>query len=137
MPSRLPFSGDVTQAINPWSFLLRQVSQFGIINVNLAKTPSPALEQTILEEVGSYGRQIGRLADALDVVLGTLDRASLTEPQLAAILAFREQLAEVRAIKAAGRSREDRDLAEPAPRLRDASLPRTGRGAGAAEGAEG
>jgi len=39
----------------------------GFININNAKTPAPGLETTIIEEVGSYGRQIGRIADALDV----------------------------------------------------------------------
>ena len=88
-----------------------------------AKTPDPGLETTIVEEVGSYGRQIGRIADALDVLVGTLDRSKLSEKQLLAIMAFREQLGEVRALKLAGRAVADGDLSKPAAKLVSAALP--------------
>jgi len=90
MSMRSPFSGDVTQSILPWTFFSRFLGQIGFININNAKTPDPGLETTIVEEVGSYGRQIGRIADALDVLVGTLDRSKLSEKQLLAIMAFRE-----------------------------------------------
>ena len=98
MSMRSPFSGDVTQSILPWTFFSRFLGQFGFININNAKTPDPGLETTIVEEVGSYGRQIGRISDVLDVLVGTLDRSKLSEKQLFAITAFREQLGEVRAL---------------------------------------
>jgi hypothetical protein len=60
-----PFSGDVLQSF-PWKLFSRQMSQIGFINISEAKTPAPETEQSILEEVGSYGRQIGRIADALE-----------------------------------------------------------------------
>src|SRR3954464_14962773 len=59
-----PVSGDVMQEI------LRSVGQFGLFNFQFGQTPNPALEGRILEDVGSYGRQIGRLADAIDVLIG-------------------------------------------------------------------
>ena len=127
MSMRWPFSGDVTQAINPWNFFVRQMSQIGFININLARTPAPELEQSILEEVGSYGRQIGRLADALDVLVGTLDRSKLEEPQLRAIMAFREQLVGVRAVKSKGRAAVETDLSKPIARLALDALPKRAR----------
>ena len=124
MSLRSPFSGDVTQSILPWSFFSRFLGQIGFININNAKTPDPGLETTIVEEVGSYGRQIGRIADALDVLVGTIDRSALSEKQLLAIMAFREQLSEVRAIKSMGRPDTDGDLSKPAARLVSAALPK-------------
>ena len=48
------------QAINPWSFY-NQGAQSGLINVHLGQTPRPDIEQKVLDEVGSYGRQLGRI----------------------------------------------------------------------------
>lgn len=62
---RAPFSGDVTQSINPWTWMSQLVgNQFGL-NINLGQSSEPALERLILDEVGSYGRQLGRIGDAL------------------------------------------------------------------------
>ena len=100
---RLPLSGDVTQAINPWTWTLRMIGgQFGLINVNLGSSSDPALEQTIIEEVGSYGRQLGRIGDALAVLLRQLDRTKLDSNDLKAIDALEQQLADVKRIKEGG-----------------------------------
>jgi hypothetical protein len=59
---RLPLSGDVTQAINPWSWFFRTVgNQLGLININLGKSSDPELEQRIVNEVGTYGKQLGQI----------------------------------------------------------------------------
>ena len=42
-------------------------AQFGLVNVNLGQTPRPDIEQKVLDEVGSYGRQLGRIGDALEL----------------------------------------------------------------------
>jgi hypothetical protein len=125
MSMRGPFSGDVTQSILPWNFFGRFLGQIGFININNAKTPDPELETRIIEEVGSYGRQIGRIADALDVLVGTLDRTSLNEKQFLAIVAFREQLGEVRATKLKSRyDPEKDDLSKPTAKLAAEASPR-------------
>jgi len=59
---RFPLSGNVDQTINPWTWFFRGINQFGLININLGSSADPDLEQQILEDVGSYGRQIGRSA---------------------------------------------------------------------------
>lgn len=100
MKLALPLSGDVTQAINPVSWWVRSAGQIGLINISLGATPAPDIEERVLDEIGTYGRQIGRLGDAIDVLISCLDRNSLSPEQSAAIAAFETQLAEVRRIKA-------------------------------------
>lgn len=86
------------QAINPWSFY-QQGAQFGLVNVNLGQTPHPEIEQDVLDEVGSYGRQLGRIGDALEVLLDHVALGELGEKERDAIAILRGQLAQVRAIK--------------------------------------
>jgi hypothetical protein len=86
------------QAINPWSFY-QQGAQLGFININLGQTPHPEVEQTILDEVGSYGRQLGRIGDALEVLLKHADLKGLNKAEQDSIELLRGQLIEIRQIK--------------------------------------
>ncbi|MBY5774824.1 hypothetical protein HFN63_32860 [Rhizobium leguminosarum] len=86
------------QAINPWTFY-QQGAQFGFINIDLGSTPAPHTEQTILDEVGSYGRQIGRLGDALEVLLRHVPLENLSKDETDALDVLKGQLAEIRQIK--------------------------------------
>ena len=101
MPNiRLPLSGDVTQAINPWNWMLNSVgSQFGLVNINLGRSADPELEAQILEEVGSYGRQLGRIGDVLGVLLKHVRMDDLSDDEKKKIWAFEAQLAEVARLK--------------------------------------
>ena len=101
MPNvRLPLSGDVTQAINPWNWMLSSVaSQFGLININVGKSADPQLEKQILEEVGSYGRQLGRLGDVLGVLLKHVKLSDLSDDDKKKIWAFESQLTEIERLK--------------------------------------
>jgi hypothetical protein len=85
-----------SRANRPWPF--------GFINIDLGQTPQPEVEQAILDKVGSYGRQIGRIGDALEVLLKhvKLDRLSQTEKDALDVL--RGQLAAVRQVKHDARS---------------------------------
>jgi hypothetical protein len=65
------------QAINPWTFN-QQGAQFGFINIDLGTTAESDLERKILDKVGSYGKQIGRIGDALDVILKHVKLGDLT-----------------------------------------------------------
>jgi hypothetical protein len=97
---RLPLSGDVTQAINPWTWFFRTVgSQFGLININLGKSSDPVLEEQILNDVGSYGRQIGQIGDALRVLLDHVKLDGLKPQEERALKALRYQLDEVDRLK--------------------------------------
>src|ERR1035437_10433633 len=64
MPLQLA-PNNLTQPILPnWSF--------NLFNVNLGASSNAAVEQEALEKVGSYGRQIGHLAEALELIVGRL-----------------------------------------------------------------
>lgn len=69
--TRLPLSGDVTQAINPWSWWLNSMHQSGFININTVQSRDPALEKEIVQNVASYGRQLGRISDVLEALCRT------------------------------------------------------------------
>src|SRR5882757_10704408 len=88
------------QAINPWSFY-QQGAQFGFVNIDLGQTPQPEVEQAVLEKVGSYGRQLGRIGDALEVLLDHIKLRGLDEREQDALTVLRGQLAEIRQVKQA------------------------------------
>jgi hypothetical protein len=102
MPTfRLPLSGDVTQTINPWTWFQKFVgNQFGLININLGKSSDPDLEEQILNDVGSYGRQIGQLGDAVRVLIQHVTLDHLPPDQQRAINALQYQLNEIDRLKA-------------------------------------
>ncbi|CAN7685690.1 hypothetical protein [Pseudorhodoferax sp. Leaf265] len=92
------------QDINPWTWVNPFAhSQIGWVNINLGKSSDPALERRILDDVGSYGRQIGQLGDALEAVLNHLPVAEWKPEAQEAVAAFRYQLREVRRLKKAHR----------------------------------
>jgi hypothetical protein len=79
---KLPLSGDVTQWISPitswWSG--------NNITVNLGEAGSPETEAEILRRVGSYGRQLGKITDAMIVLLRHMPAdAKLTQQERDAI----------------------------------------------------
>ena len=86
------------QAINPWT-LYQEGAQFGFININLGQTPHPEVEQAILNDVGSYGRQLGRIGDVLEVLLNHVKLDGLSQAEKDALSILRGQLAAVRQVK--------------------------------------
>jgi hypothetical protein len=95
---RGPFSGDVTQAID--TSLVRGVgNQLGFINIDTTATGDPALERRIVEEVASYGRQLGRVLDAVDVLIRSDTRGALAPDDQRAIDELQSMRAEIEATK--------------------------------------
>jgi hypothetical protein len=86
------------QAINPWTFF-NQGAQFGLVNVNLGQTSRPDIERKVLDEVGSYGRQLGRIGDALEVLIDHVPLEGLSPAEADALAILKGQLAEVRKVK--------------------------------------
>lgn len=95
MPLQLAPS-TLTQPILPgWSF--------NLFSVNLGATSNAAVEQEAMQNVGSYGKQIGHLAEALEVVikrLKLLEAADLPQGDRDAIQVFLGDVSAVRKIKA-------------------------------------
>lgn len=70
-PIKIEFpSGDVSQWFEQWNSMFTATgSQVGLINVNFGRSSAPQVEQAVLDEVGSYGKQLGRMGDVLTVLL--------------------------------------------------------------------
>jgi hypothetical protein len=99
---RLPLSGNVTQSINPWSWMFNPVgSQVGLVNIELGQSSEPAVEEEILSDVASYGKQIGRIEDALIVLLEHFrPERELTAGEAKAIADLKALVAAVAKVKA-------------------------------------
>jgi hypothetical protein len=102
MPTfKLPLSGDVAQTINPWTAVFSPYGgQFGLVNINLGRSSAPQVEEDVLSDVGSYGKQLGRIGDALLVLLDHFhpDR-ELAEDEARAIEELRRMLGEIAEVK--------------------------------------
>lgn len=97
---RLPLCGDVIQAVNPWNWIFRpRMSQFGLINISLGNSRNPEIEQEILNEVGTYGRQLGRIGDVLRILIKNVDRNELSSKENREIDELIHQLDEIDRIK--------------------------------------
>lgn len=95
--NRFPLSGAVEQ----W---IRSFSQIGLVNIVFpGRSTNPELEASILEDYG-YGRQLGRVVDALEVLLAhcqdSLAKAPLDDDERAALAGFRSMADEIRRTKA-------------------------------------
>lgn len=86
------------QAINPLT-ILTEGGQFGLINISLGETRHPEVERAVLAEVGSYGRQLGHIGDALDVLIDLVDQSVLEPEQKDALAILKGELAEIRKVK--------------------------------------
>ena len=126
---RAPLSGDVTENITP-----SIGGQLGLFNINATRSGDPAVEQRIITEVASYGRQLGWLVEAVEVLAQRQSRRGLGDADLHAldqvhalaerVAAVKEQaaldhvdriVAEVQAL-----SRDPRSNAEAIKRVREA-----------------
>lgn len=109
---RAPLSGDVNQAIDT-SLLHAVGDQLGFININATRAGDAQLEQRITEEVASYGRQLGWIVDALDVLIRTDRPADLGPDDASALDQLTALRADVeRAKEQVARDRIDRLLAD-------------------------
>jgi hypothetical protein len=98
--TRQPLSGDVWQAINPWSWWLESTGQqVGFINIYRTEAGDPEQELEIVENVASYGKQLGRIVEALSMVLRHGTFSSLEPDEELAKRRFLEMADEISAIK--------------------------------------
>ena len=73
--------------------------QLGFININTAQAGDPALERRIVDDVASYGRQLGRLLDAVDVLIRRDTPGKLTRGDQRALDELQALRAEIDATK--------------------------------------
>jgi hypothetical protein len=77
--------------------------QFHLFNINLGASSNPSVEQKALERVGSYGRQIGHLAEALELIVKKtrlLESPDLTADEKDVLQVFLGDVSTIRQIKA-------------------------------------
>ena len=90
----------LNQAILPnWSF--------NLFSVNMGASSNAAVETEVLENVGSYGKQIGHLAEALEVVikrLSLLETTDLPQEDRDVLQVFLGDVAATRSIKSKRRT---------------------------------
>ena len=100
MPAfKLPLSGDVVQSINPFTSFMTG-GQFGLININLGQSSEPKVEADVMSDVASYGKQLGRIGDALIVLLNHFHpRKPLSPEETAAIEALNDMLTQIARVK--------------------------------------
>jgi|SoiMetStandDraft_5_1073268.scaffolds.fasta_scaffold111241_2 hypothetical protein len=100
-PWTWPLGGDVTQWIRT-SWIKSLSDQTGFININNVRAGDPEVERRIIEDVASYGRQLGRIMEALDVVIGHLrlgERTDLTADERHALEDFSDLVRQVQMLK--------------------------------------
>lgn len=91
----------VIQDINPaCSWWLTSLRQVGFININHMRTAKPEVEQTIVTEAASYGKQLGRIIDALSVLCSHSQLTDLDEAEKKALKDLAEMATEIAATKA-------------------------------------
>ncbi|HEX5394158.1 MAG TPA: hypothetical protein VFW68_12795 [Rhodocyclaceae bacterium] len=76
---------------------------FNLFNVNLGVSSNAAVEQKTLQTVGSYGKQMGHLAEALELVirkLALIESGDLSQSEKKALQVFLDDVSAVRTIKA-------------------------------------
>ncbi len=88
----LPLSGPVTQTFAPWMATY--------LTVNVGNSADPGIEHETLSDVASYGRQLGRIGDALIVLLRHLPLgANLSAEDARAIADLKAMLHEIANVK--------------------------------------
>jgi hypothetical protein len=117
---KLPLSGDVVQNISPFTAFMSPIgSQFGLINITLGQSSAPAVEGEVLSDVGTYGKQLGQIGDALLVLIERMPK-DMNLDEDAAIIALKKILHQVADIK----ERHHRPALRPRPAPHDGEGPR-------------
>jgi hypothetical protein len=123
MPTfKLPLSGDVVQNISPWTAFLSPIgNQYGLVNVTVGQSSAPAVEADVLSDVASYGKQLGRIEDALVVLLAHFQPTiPLTQEEAEAIGDLKEMLDRIASAKEKHKRKALRLRGQQAPASDDA-----------------
>lgn len=90
----------LSQMINPFYWLTSGTGQIGLINISGAASAKPEVEADIIENVATYGRQLGRMTDVLQAVLAQMHPEQWSPGAQEAVRQFREMTAKIAVVKA-------------------------------------
>src|SRR5205814_5619744 len=88
----------LSQLINPLYWLNSGTDQVGIINISAAASAKPEAEANIIENVATYGRQLGRITDVLQAVLAQMHPERWPAAEREAVDQFRDMAAKIAAV---------------------------------------
>jgi hypothetical protein len=89
----------LAQMINPSYWLNSGTDQIGLINISGAASSKPEVEADIIENVATYGRQLGRMTDLLKVMLKHQHADAWRDTDKEAVDAFESMTAKIAAVK--------------------------------------
>jgi len=95
------------QDINPWSWVLTSMRQFGMINIIEMKSSDPGMEREIVKKAAGYGQQLGRIVETLNVLLAHTETGQLRKEEKAALDDFSSMAKSIAAVKAGRPVREE------------------------------
>jgi hypothetical protein len=90
----------LAQVINPLYWLTSGSGQIGFVNISGQASAKPEVEADIIENVATYGRQLGRITDVLNAMLKDLRADTWTGDAAKAVEAFNQMNAQIAAVKA-------------------------------------
>jgi hypothetical protein len=90
----------LSQLINPLYWLNSGTDQIGLINISGSASAKPEVEADIIENVATYGRQLGRITDVLQAVLAQMHPDRWPAAEQEAVRQFRDMAAKIAAVKA-------------------------------------
>jgi hypothetical protein len=94
----MPLSGDVTQTISPFTTMFGSQTSNNY-TIELGHSTDPDIEKEVLDEVGSYGRQLGRICDVLHLLLHRIDPKDLSKHEAAALEMLRHMSTPAHALR--------------------------------------
>lgn len=97
----------------PWRWWINASPQFGFININKMESSDPTLEQDVIQEVAGYGKQLGRIVEALSVVVSGMQSSSLMPSEQKALKDFLVLARQIATLK------EKKGAYSPVPRITD------------------
>ena len=89
-------------------------NRFSFLNVEVGHSSAPEVERQVLENVGSYGKQLGRMGDALRVLLDHFEPKGGRKPEeekvIRALYAMLDEIDDIK--RAQGRPTPQKEATE-------------------------
>lgn len=95
----VPASDVLGQLISPLTFLTNLTGQYGLVNIRYGASSEPEIERAIIENVAGYGKQLGRLLEAVEEIAKHLEKKDPSIGKIDAIKQLHELACEIKVTK--------------------------------------